>query len=201
MPKAVRAGEHLQRIDIESRDGLRAWLQTHHRQRESVWLVIWKKGDPRHVPYADIVEEALCFGWVDSLPRKLDDARSMLLLSPRKPRSAWSALNKARVQKLIAQGRMANAGLAVVEAAKTSGQWDFLEDVDALAIPADLEAALAQRGEAAAHFAAFPASTRRGILEWIKSARRPKTRAKRIEETARLAAQNVRANQFRKRGD
>lgn len=186
------------RIEVTSREALRDWLAAHHGQAESIWLVTWKKADPaRHVPYDAIVEEALAFGWVDSLPRRLDAARTMLLLSPRRPGSGWSAANKARVARLAALGRMAPAGLAAVARAEADGSWTLLDAVDRLEVPDDLAAALAAAPGAAAHFGAFPPSARRGILEWIVQARRPATRAARIAETARLAALNLRANQPR----
>ena len=188
------AGEHLERVEITSRAVWREWLAAHHRQAASVWLVVWKKGDDRHVPYGDVVEEALCFGWVDSLPRRLDDTRSMLLLSPRKPSSAWSRLNKERVARLTASGLMAPAGLAVVADAKANGRWDALADVERLAVPDDLAAALDATERARAFFERFPPSSRRGILEWIASARTAETRAKRVAETAQLAARNVKAS-------
>lgn len=194
----MAAGSDLPRIEVTSRAQLRAWLEAHHASSTSVWLVTWKKQHPeRHLPYDAIVEEALCFGWVDSLPRKLDAERSMLLLAPRKRGSAWSAANKARIARLIEDGKMTPTGLAAVEAAKADGSWSFLDDVERLEVPPDLADALARHPEAAEHFAAFPRSVRRGILEWIKQAKRPETRSRRIEETAREAARNRRANQFR----
>ena len=194
----MAAGSDLPRIEVTSRAQLRAWLETHHATSGSIWLVIWKKQNPeRHLPYDAIVEEALCFGWVDSLPCKLDADRSMLLLSPRKLGSAWSAANKARIARLTKDEKITPAGLATVEAAKADGSWSFLDDVERLEVPADLAVALSRHPEAARHFAAFPRSVRRGILEWIKQAKRPETRTKRIEVTAREAAQNRRANQFR----
>lgn len=194
----MAAGEHFARIEIVSRAQLRDWLIAHHGQAESVWLVTWKKasGD-RHVPYGDIVDEVLCFGWIDSLPRKLDEDRSMLLISPRKRGSAWSAVNKAKVERLSAAGLIHPAGQAVIDAARADGSWTRLDAVDALLVPPDLEAALAARPDAAENFARFPPSTRRGILEWIIQAKRPETRNKRITETADLAQRNIRANQFR----
>lgn len=194
----MAAGNHLPQIEVTSRTQLRAWLETHHATSGSVWLVTWKKQNPdRHLPYDAVVEEALCFGWVDSLPRKLDADRSMLLLSPRKPGSAWSAANKARVARLTEGGKMAPGGLAAVEAAKADGSWSFLDDVERLEVPPDLADALAQHPEATKHFAAFPRSVRRGILEWIKQAKRAETRERRVAETASLAGLNRRANQFR----
>ena len=185
------------RIVVASRAELRTWLAAHHTRTQSIWLVTWKKGDPRHVPYGHIVEEALCFGWVDSLPRKLDAERSMLLLSPRRNGSAWSKANKARVERLIGEGLMTEAGLAKVEAAKQSGLWTKLDAVDALVVPADLAAALQGHAPARQHWDAFPRSVRRGILEWIEQAKRPETRSRRIQETASKAQRNERANQWR----
>lgn len=181
------------------REDLRAWLKANHTRSQSIWLITWKAAHPgRHVPYDAVVEEALAFGWVDSLPRKLDADRSMLRLSPRKPGSAWSAANKARIAKLEAEGRLAPSGRAKVEAAKRDGSWAFLDDVEALIAPDDLDAALAASPPACAQWDGFPRSVRRGVLEWIKQAKTAPTRAKRIEETARLAQRGERANQFRR---
>jgi len=165
-----------------------------------VWLVTWKKdsGGP-YLPYDDIVEEALAFGWVDSLPRKLDDRRSMLLVTPRKPASNWSRVNKERVERLTAAGLMAPAGQAVVDAAKASGTWTALDDVENLVEPDDLRAALDADPQARRQWDAFPRSARRGILEWLLNARTAPTRAKRLEEIARLASRGERANQWRGR--
>lgn len=186
-------------IQPETRAEWRAWLQENHAREEGVWLIRYKKavGKP-YVDFDEAVEEALCFGWIDSLPRKLDDERTMLYFAPRKVGSNWSALNKTRVAKMIEAGLMTPAGLTKIEAAKADGSWAALDDVEALVIPPDLGAALDSYPKARAHFEAFPPSARRGILEWILNARRPATRQKRIEETARLAAENIRANQWRK---
>jgi uncharacterized protein YdeI (YjbR/CyaY-like superfamily) len=183
-------------IEIASRKQWRTWLKSHHKQQGAIWLVIWKKPDPRYIPNADVVEEALCFGWIDSLPRKLDEERSMLLLAPRKSKSAWSAINKARAERLIAAGLMMPAGQKMIDLAKASGTWDKLNDVEALAIPPDLAKALTKA--AAKNFDTFPRSVKRGILEWILQAKRTETRAARIRETAEKAKDNLRANQWRK---
>jgi uncharacterized protein YdeI (YjbR/CyaY-like superfamily) len=177
----------------------RRWLEQHHTRGTGVWLITYKKsaGEPR-VEYDEAVEEALCFGWIDSKPRALDAERSMLWFAPRKAGTGWSRPNKERVERLISAGRMAPAGLAKVEAAKADSSWNALDAVEALEIPPDLARALAARKPARGHFDAFPRSVKRGILEWIASAKRPETRAGRIEETARLAAENIRANQWKK---
>lgn len=186
------------RVQIESRAEWRAWLAANHESAESIWLVTFKKGSGRpYVPYDDVVEEAICFGWVDSLPRKLDEERTMLLLSPRKPGSAWSKANKERAERMNAAGKMKPAGLTKIEQSKEDGSWTFLDDVEALVVPEDLSAALEGHENAGENFAAFPPSSKRGILEWIKQAKKPETRGKRIRETAELASRNVRANHYR----
>ncbi|MEM7762441.1 MAG: YdeI/OmpD-associated family protein [Pseudomonadota bacterium] len=142
----------------------------------------------------DVVDEALCWGWIDSLPRKLDDERTMLRLSPRKLTSAWSRVNKDKITRLETEGRIQPAGWAKIEAAKENGMWHFLDDVDALIKPVDLVDAIARYPNAATNFDAFPKSSQRGILEWIKQAKTPTTRQRRIDETAALANDNVMAN-------
>lgn len=184
------------RIEVRSRRELRDWLEQSQERPGGVWLVTYRKGRGPHVGWDEVVEELLCVGWIDSKPRKLDEDRTMLLVAPRKPTSAWSGINKARVAKLVELGLMRPRGLRVVEEAKRTGRWSALDAVDALEVPPDLAAALASRPPAAACFDAFPRSAKRGILEWIVSAKTDGTRAKRIEETARLAAKNERANQW-----
>ncbi len=187
--------EGIQTVEVTSRAEWRTWLATHHVQPDSVWCVTYKKGASKpKVAYDDLVEEALCFGWIDSAVRRLDAERTMLLMSPRKARSAWSAANKARVERLIAEGLMRPPGLAKIEAAKRDGLWTKLDAVEALEAPADLIAAFRRHLAAQSNWDAFPRGVRRGILEWIETAKRPETRAKRIEETASLAARGERAN-------
>ena len=188
-------------VAAEDRTTWRSWLEVNHSTAAGAWLVTWRPGSGHPIlDYEAAVEEALCFGWVDSRPGRVDDQRSKLYFAPRKPRSAWSASNKARIERLMEGGRMAPAGLAAVERAKANGAWEHLDAVERLEVPADLSEALAARPPAAEHFSAFPRSTRRAILEWIASARRPETRAARVEETAVLAARNERANQWRPKG-
>jgi uncharacterized protein YdeI (YjbR/CyaY-like superfamily) len=185
-----------EQVEIRSRAAWRAWLKKNHAQTESIWLVYFKKSEGKlHLPYAEIVEEALCFGWIDSLPRKLDEKRGMLLISPRKKGSPWSGLNKTRVQHLIERGLMTPMGMEKIQRAKADGSWNSYDKAQTLTEPADLTQALKQQGSPAAeNWAAFSASSRRGILWWIESAKKPETRAERIAETARLAGHNIRAN-------
>jgi uncharacterized protein YdeI (YjbR/CyaY-like superfamily) len=169
----------------------------HHAQVQGAWIVTFKKGcSPEFVGADAIAEEALCFGWIDSRPAKLDATRTMLLVTPRKPGSGWSRLNKARVEKLQASGQMTPRGLEVVDASKASGTWTMLDDVEDLRVPEDLLSALKSQPGAIGYFEAFPRSAKRGILEWILQAKRPETRQARILETARLASLNKRANSW-----
>lgn len=186
------------KVTIESRAQWRRWLGSHHADTPGIWLVTWKKSSGRPtVPYDDIIEEALCVGWVDSRPRSLDADRSQLLVTPRKPGSNWSRLNKQRVERLTAAGRMRPSGLAAVEAAKADGTWTALDDVENLIEPDDLAAALDAVPAARREWDGFPRSTRRAILEWIGSAKTPVTRDKRITNTVDEAAVGRRANQWR----
>lgn len=185
-------------VHPKSRAEWRKWLEENHTRPEGVWLISYKKatGKPRF-DYAESVEEALCFGWIDSKPAKIDEERSMLWFAPRKARTGWSKLNKERVDRLIRDGLMASAGLAKVEAAKQDGSWNALDAAEALEIPTDLAKAFSTNKTAKRYFDDFPRSVKKGILEWIQSARKPETRAKRIEETVTKAEQNIRANQWR----
>lgn len=182
-----------------SRAEWRAWLDTNHTRKEGVWLVSYKKatGKPRF-DYDAAVEEALCYGWVDSIAKTVDEERARLYFAPRKKGSGWSKPNKERVERMLAAGLMAPAGLAKIESAKQDGSWYALDAVEALEIPPDLATALQAQPPAEANFTAFPRSVKRGILEWISNAKTAETRARRVNETASLAAQNLRANQWRK---
>ena len=185
-------------IHPKSRAEWRTWLEKNHTRTEGVWLIKYKKatGKPR-VDYEESVEEALCFGWVDSKGNKLDDERSMRWFAPRKKGSGWSRPNKERVERLIKAGLMAPAGLAKVGAAKKDGSWNVLDAVEALEIPPDLAKAFSKNRTAKKFFDAFPRSVKRAILEWISNAKKPETRAARILDTVTKAERNIRANQWR----
>jgi uncharacterized protein YdeI (YjbR/CyaY-like superfamily) len=185
-------------VEVTTLAQWRTWLKANHTRRASVWLVTYKKGASKpQVSYDDAVSEALCWGWIDSLPRKLDAERTMLRFSPRSENTGWSALNKQRAEQMIAAKRMQPAGQAKIDAAKADGSWSRLDVVEALEVPADLAKAFKRHAGSAKAFDAFPRSVKRGILEWIQAAKKPETRAKRILETATLAAQGKRANQWR----
>jgi uncharacterized protein YdeI (YjbR/CyaY-like superfamily) len=181
-----------------SRAEWREWLLANHLRTTGVWLVSYKKatGKPRF-EYDDAVEEALCFGWVDSKPKKLDEERTLLWFAPRRTGTGWSRPNKMRIERMTQAGLMVEAGIRKVEQAKRDGSWTKLDAVEDLHIPSDLGQALAALPSAAENFEQFPRSARRGILEWIANAKTPETRAKRVDETARLASRNERANQWR----
>jgi uncharacterized protein YdeI (YjbR/CyaY-like superfamily) len=182
-------------LTIETLQDLEAWLEANHRQKESLWLVTFKKGSGRgYVPYDEVVDLCLCYGWVDSQIRKVDELRSKLRISPRNPKSNWSRVNKEKVARLQTQGRMQPAGQAMIDLAKARGTWDFLNDVEEGIIPQDLLAALNKAPQALTYFENFPRSSRRGILEWLKTAKTEATRRKRIEDIAQKAAQNIKAN-------
>ena len=182
-----------EQVEVTSADQLRTWLRAHHDRSPGIWLVTYKKAaGEKHLPYDEIVREALCWGWIDSKGRAVDEQRSSLLLTPRKPTSGWSRPNKLRVAELEASGRMAAPGRAVIEAAKASGTWTALDAVENLVEPGELTAALDAVPAACTNWAAFPRSTRRATLEWIYAAKRPETRDKRIAETVKLSARNER---------
>ncbi len=176
----------------------RKWLQKNHAKEMSVWLIIYKKesGKPS-VYYKEAVDEALCFGWIDSKPNKRDDESYYQFFAKRNPKSNWSTVNKTKVEKLIKEKRMAKAGLEAIEAAKQNGTWNALDEVDNSIVPEDLTKALLKNKIAQQNFEAFPKSSKKIILEWIHNAKKEETRLKRIKETVSLAAKNIKANHYR----
>ena len=176
----------------------RTWLNEHEADPDGVWLISWKKssGKPA-MTYDQAVDEAIAYGWVDSLTRSLDDERSMLWFAPRKPTSAWSRVNKQRVERLIGEGRMQPRGMAMVDLAKQQGTWTALDDIENLIEPDDLANALNAAPSARQAWDGFPRSAKRGILEWISLAKKPETRAQRIQTTVDEAVLGRRANQWR----
>ena len=185
-------------VEVRSRADWRAWLQQNHAIARGAWLVTWKKNSKGpHVPYAETVEEALCFGWVDSTSGSVDEFRAKLWFAPRRRGSGWSAPNKERIERLSAAGLIAPAGQAVIDAAKADGSWTLLDASEALEEPADLIRAFRAVPGSRGHWKKFPPGVRKQILQWITTAKRPETRARRVEETARLAGENIRANQWR----
>lgn len=193
MPTSPTRGARasLEQVYAADRAAWRRWLADNHASSPGIWLVFDRKTSrPDRLAYVDAVEEALCYGWIDSTVRRLDDTKYVQLMAPRKPKSTWARTNKARVERLIAEGLMAAAGLASIERAKANGSWESLDAVEALLVPDDLVAALAARPGAAERFAALAPSARKGYLHWINGAVKPETRAHRVSEVARHAAEN-----------
>jgi uncharacterized protein YdeI (YjbR/CyaY-like superfamily) len=175
----------------------RDWLQKNHLLKESIWLIIYKKEtDIPSVYYPEAVDEALCFGWIDSLPNKRDEKSYYQFFSKRKLKSNWSKVNKLKIEKLIRQNKMMPQGIKMVEYAKKNDTWDALNKVDILLIPNEMAVLFESNQTAKRNFDNFPPSIKRGILEWIYNAKQDATRLKRITETVSLAAQNIRANQY-----
>ncbi|MCI5080753.1 MAG: YdeI/OmpD-associated family protein [Saprospiraceae bacterium] len=176
----------------------RQWLSENHDKRDFIWLIIYKKDSGVPSVYInEALDEAVCFGWIDSKVNKRDDQSYYTYFSKRNPKSNWSRVNKNKVKRLINEGKMAEPGYAMIELAKETGTWNALDDVENLVVPDDLAQAFAKYNNAQTNFDAFPRSAKRAILEWIFNAKRATTRQKRIEETASLAEQNIRANQYK----
>ncbi len=184
-------------ITPKSKLDFRTWLSKHHRQNESIWVVIFKAASGKsNLSAAEVAEEALCWGWIDSVPNKLDHHRYKLRVSPRKPASAWSALNKKRVKKLIAEGLMTPHGMKKIKLAKTNGSWTKLNSSDRFEMPAELSRLLRRNKSASEFYRSIAPSSKRAILEWINAAKAETTRLKRIRETVRLAKIGIRANHY-----
>ncbi|MFD0915481.1 YdeI family protein [Pseudahrensia aquimaris] len=180
--------EDYEQVEVTNAAQLRDWLEANHAQDASIWLVTWKKdaAPQKYVSREEVLDEILCFGWIDGIRRKLDDTRTMQLLSRRKTQH-WAKSYKDRVAKLTEEGRMHESGLRSVEEAKKSGLWTFMDDVDALIVPDDLRAALVAHPPAEANFDAMAPSYRRNVLRWVKLAKTPATREKRIAEAAKTS--------------
>jgi uncharacterized protein YdeI (YjbR/CyaY-like superfamily) len=183
-----------ERVQPDTVEDWRAWLAANHTRPVGVWLVTWKAGAPgRTIGYQESVEQALCFGWVDSKAKGLDAERTMLWFAPRRTRSGWARTNKERIERLTAAGLMAPAGQAVIDAAKADGSWTLLDDIEDLVVPVDLAAAFDAHPGARENWDRFPRSPRRAMLVWLVEAKRPETRAKRVAEIAEQAALGNRA--------
>jgi uncharacterized protein YdeI (YjbR/CyaY-like superfamily) len=183
--------ENFEQIEITSVKQLREWLLKNHSQKESIWLVTYKKQVvEKYVSVQDVLDELLCFGWIDGIRRKLDADRTMQLIAPRKV-AHWSQTYKDRFSKLEQLGLVHKSGFDSVIASKKSGLWNFMDDVDLLIIPADLIKCLNNYPPAMQYFEAFSKSNKRFILRWIKLAKTESTRQKRILETATLASKNL----------
>jgi uncharacterized protein YdeI (YjbR/CyaY-like superfamily) len=177
----------------------REWLQAHHATRQSVWVVYYKKAaNQPSLTWSQAVDEALCFGWIDSQARPIDDEKYQQYFSRRKPSSGWSKVNKEKVARLIAAGRMTQAGLASIELAQQNGSWTLLDEATALVLPADLAQELQKSPAASHYFLGLSKSVRQNILQWVALAKRPATRQQRIAEIVEMAAQQLKPKPFRR---
>jgi uncharacterized protein YdeI (YjbR/CyaY-like superfamily) len=182
----------------KTRNDWRKWLEENHQSEKSIWLIIYRKGsETPSIYYPEAVDEALCFGWIDSKPNKRDENSYYQFFSKRNPKSNWSKVNKEKVATLIDQGLMNGSGLRMVEIAKQNGTWTALDEVENITLPEDLKALFLKNKTAFDNWEKFPRSSKRGILEWILNSKKPETRQKRIEETVQLATDNIRANHYR----
>jgi uncharacterized protein YdeI (YjbR/CyaY-like superfamily) len=182
----------LRRVRPKSRKAWRDWLKKNHASSSGVWLVYAKKHSALpSLTYNDAVEEALCFGWIDSKINPIDDDFYMQVFTPRKPKSIWSASNKTRFERLRAAGLMARAGLAAVEAAKDSGAWNATKHAEELVIPPDLRKAIKANADASRNWASYSASRRKSVLYRLAGAKRPETRARYLQAIVENMARNL----------
>ena len=180
-----------------SKQEWRQWLEENHRLKQSVWLVYYKKksGMPS-ISWSEAVDQALCFGWIDSTAKPIDEHTYKQFFTKRKPKSVWSKVNKQKIERLIEQGLMVQAGHECIEIAKLNGSWTILDDVEELTIPEDLEKEFNTQPNLKDFFLSLSKSVRKSILHRLKMAKRLETRQKRIAEIAELAAQKLKPKQF-----
>ena len=177
----------LREIHPKTRAGWRSWLKKNHARCDGVWLIYYRTSTgKRRLSWEAAVREALCFGWIDSKDKPIDDERYKQIFTPRKPRSVWSKVNKEHIAELIEADLMTDAGLRAVDIAKKNGAWSLLEPVDALIVPADLESALRGSTSAQETYDALSKSAKRAVLYSLYSAKREATRAKRLAEALAL---------------
>ncbi len=176
----------------------RKWLQENHDKTQSVWLLCYKmKAGKPSISWGNAVDEALCFGWIDSVRKTVDHESFIQFFSKRKAVSTWSKVNKEKIQKLIDDGSMAKSGLESIERAKQNGSWTILDDVEELIIPEDLGQKFKTLFGSEDYFLSLSKSVRKAILQWLVLAKQPETQQRRINEIAELAAQNLKPKQFR----
>jgi uncharacterized protein YdeI (YjbR/CyaY-like superfamily) len=180
--------ERFEQVEVTSVEELRSWLLQNHQQSESVWLVTYKKNLPnKYISRWDVLDELICFGWIDGIRRKLDDDKTMQLISQRKVQH-WAKTYKERAAKLMENGQMHSSGMKCIEASKANGLWNFMDDVDNLIVPDDLKTALKKDKKALDFFNAINDSSKRFVLRWLKLAKTNKTRQKRIDQLVELSA-------------
>jgi uncharacterized protein YdeI (YjbR/CyaY-like superfamily) len=178
-------------LHVTNREDWRQWLEKNHDKEKEVWLIFYKKHTAKlRVHYDDAVEEALCFGWIDSIVKRIDDEKYAQKFTPRKPGSKWSQLNKKRVEKMIKEDRMTEAGLALINAAKKSGKWEqFISQPKELIIPPVVITALSANKKAWENFNNLAPSYQRQYVGWITTAKKEETRQRRLNEAIILLEQ------------
>jgi len=182
----------------KSQSDWRKWLEKNHQSKQAVWLVYYKKKSPDHnLIWSEAVDEALCFGWIDSIAKPIDNEKYKQYFSKRKAKSNWSGINKRKVKMLIDRGLMAEAGYKSIEVAKENGSWILLDEVEALVIPEDLKEALANYKGSEKFFDNLSNSAKKILLHWVVSAKRKETREKRVLEIAENASRNLKPKPFR----
>ena len=176
----------------------RKWLELNHDKKEAVWLIFNKKKSPDYnLSWSESVDEALCFGWIDSTKRTINDIQYKQYFSKRKEKSNWSKINKDKVTALIDQGLMKEEGYKSIEIAKENGSWTILDQVEALIVPEDLKKEFARYEGSKDYFESLSQSTRKILLHWVVSAKREETRQKRVLEIVKNASNNLKPKQFR----
>ncbi|MDN3643210.1 YdeI/OmpD-associated family protein [Lutimonas halocynthiae] len=176
----------------------RKWLKLNHKKTDAVWLIFYKKKSPNHnLDWSESVDEALCFGWIDSTKRAIDSEKYKQYFSKRKAKSNWSKINKDKVKTLIDQGLMEEEGFKSIEIAKENGSWIILDGVESLIIPEDLKEEFANHKGSIEYFDTLSKSVKKGLLYWVVSAKRIDTRKKRILEIVENASENLKPKQFR----
>ncbi len=180
-------------VFFRNRQEWRKWLSKNHNGERQIWILAYKRHTGKGgLLYGDALDEALCFGWIDSRLRRIDDERHMWRFAPRKPDSIWSLSNRRRAERLIMEGKMAAPGRAKIEAAKRSGEWDqAYAPSKPPRMPRDLKNALVKDGQAWRNFQAFAKSYRTTYIYWVTAAKRDETRKKRIREVVRRARENI----------
>lgn len=176
----------------------RKWLELYHNKKEAVWLIFYKKKSPNYnLSWSESVDEALCFGWIDSTKRTIDTEKYKQYFSKRKAKSNWSKINKDKVKTLIEQGLMEEEGYKSIEIAKENDSWTILDEVETLVIPEDLKEEFANYKGSMEYFDSLSKSTKKILLHWVVSAKIKETRQKRILEIAENASKNLKPKQFR----
>lgn len=194
----VIRNEEIETFCPKSRANWRSWLMANHESKQSVWVIYYKASTKiPSISWSEAVDEALCFGWIDSTKKTIDQERYMQYFTRRKSNSGWSRVNKEKVVVLIENGCMTKAGLDSIEKAKENGTWSMLDDIEQLIIPEDLKIELSNHENAMAFFQKQSKSIKKVMLHWVVIAKRPETRQKRIKEIAELASQEKRPKQFR----